>query len=333
LGIIGAGRIGRVHAKSVRMNLPNARIKIVADAYLNDDIRSWATAEGIDTITKNPDEIFSDPEIDAVLICSSTNTHTEFIRKAAHSGKHIFCEKPIDLDLKAIIATMEIVENAKIKFQIGFNRRYDHNFARIREAVAAGTIGDPQILKITSRDPSPPSMDYIRVSGGIFLDQMIHDFDMARFLMGCEVTSLFASGAVLIDEAIGKAGDVDTAIVLLNFENGALGVIDNSRKAVYGYDQRAEVFGSGGCCRAENDTPTRVVLETDKGIQTDKPFYFFLERYFETYGAEMKHFIDCIVHDQTTTSGVNDAIMPVVMGLAAKKSLSENRVVQLKEVY
>jgi myo-inositol 2-dehydrogenase/D-chiro-inositol 1-dehydrogenase len=333
LGMLGAGRIGRVHAKCIKSYIPNARVKSVADAFLNDDMRNWAKAEGIGNITKNPEELIADPEIDAILICSSTNTHADLIKKAVRAGKHIFCEKPVDLDLKTIIETMEIVEKSKVKFQIGFNRRFDHNFAKIREAVVAGAIGVPQVLKITSRDPAPPPMDYVKVSGGLFLDMMIHDFDMARFIMGCEVVSLSASGAVLIDENIGKAGDVDTAIVMLTFENGALGVIDNSRKAVYGYDQRVEVHGPKGCCRTENDTPTRVVLETVDGVGTDKPFHFFLERYFEAYGSEMKHFIESVANDKPIICGVKDAIMPVVMGLAAKKSLIERREVKLSEIY
>jgi myo-inositol 2-dehydrogenase/D-chiro-inositol 1-dehydrogenase len=266
-----------------------------------------------------------------VLICSSTNTHADYVQRAAKANKHVFCEKPVDFDLTKIRKTLEMVDRSGVKFQIGFNRRFDHNFARIRQMVVEGRIGVPQILKITSRDPAPPSMEYVRVSGGIFLDQMIHDFDMARFLLGSEAVSVHACGAVLISEEIGKEGDVDTALVSLQFENGAIGVIDNSRKAVYGYDQRAEVFGSKGCCRTENDVPTRVSVETENGVTTDKPHYFFLERYAEAFAEEMKAFVGAISEGKEIRCGANDALMPVLMGLAAKKSLMENRTVLVKE--
>jgi myo-inositol 2-dehydrogenase/D-chiro-inositol 1-dehydrogenase len=331
LGMIGAGRIARVHAKSIRANIANASIKSVCDAFLNDEMTDWAKSAGIPGVYREADKIFSDPEIDAVLICSSTDTHVDFINKAIAAQKHVFCEKPVDLDLERIRKTMSAVKEAGILFQIGFNRRFDHNFGRMKEKIVEGAIGVPQILKISSRDPAPPPPNYVKVSGGIFLDMMIHDFDMARFLMGSEVASVHATGAVLIDEAIGKAGDVDTAIVTLVFANGAVGVIDNSRKAVYGYDQRAEVFGSKGCCRAENDLPSRVVLETDQGVIMDKPYHFFLERYLDAYGAEIKSFVDALVGKGEIKCGINDAIMSVVVGLAAKRSLAEKRTVLISE--
>ena len=332
LGMIGAGKIGRVHGKSVMQRIPGATIKTIADPYLNNEMEEFAAEIGVLNVSKNVDDIFTDKEIEAVLICSSTDTHSDLIIRAAKAGKHIFCEKPVDFDLERIKKTLDIVKKSGVKFQIGFNRRFDHNFSRIKEVIDAGTIGEPQLLKIASRDPAPPSLAYVKVSGGLFLDMMIHDFDMARFLMDSEAESVFASGAVLIDEEIGKAGDVDTAIVNIKFKNGALGVIDNSRKAVYGYDQRVEVFGSKGCSQTENDAPSRVYTSTIDGVVQDKPHYFFLERYFDAYAEEVTRFIKYLNEGGNSPCGYQDAIMPVVMGLAAKKSIEENRPVLISEI-
>ncbi len=332
LGMIGAGKIGRVHGKSVMQRIPGATIKTIADPYLNSEMKEFAAEIGVPNVSKNVDDIFTDMEIEAVLICSSTDTHSDLIIRAANAGKHIFCEKPVDFDLERIKKTLDIVKKSGVKFQIGFNRRFDHNFSRIKDVIDAGTIGEPQLLKIASRDPAPPSLAYVKVSGGLFLDMMIHDFDMARFLMDSEAESIFASGAVLIDEEIGKAGDVDTAIVNIKFKNGALGVIDNSRKAVYGYDQRVEVFGSKGCSQTENDAPSRVYTSTIDGVVQDKPHYFFLERYFDAYAEEVTRFIKYLNEGGNSPCGYQDAIMPVVMGLAAKKSIEENRPVLISEV-
>ena len=193
--------------------------------------------------------------MDAVIICSSTDTHSKIIEEAAAHGKHIFCEKPIDLDLKKIENALKAVDKAKVTLQVGFNRRFDPNFKKIRESILEGKIGTPQIVRITSRDPSPPPLEYVKVSGGIFLDMTIHDFDMARFIAGEEVDEVFVHGANLIDPAIKKAGDIDTAVVSMKYKSGALCTIDNSRKAVYGYDQRLEVFGSKGCLISETTLP------------------------------------------------------------------------------
>ncbi len=332
LGMIGAGKIGRVHGKSVMQRIPDATIKTIADPFLNDDMKAFSEEIGVPNITDNVDDIFNDKEIEAVLICSSTDTHSDLIVRAAKAGKNIFCEKPVDFDLNRIHETLNIVKENGVKFQIGFNRRFDHNFSKIRETIEAGIIGEPHILKIASRDPAPPPMEYVKVSGGLFMDMMIHDFDMARFLMGCEAESVFAVGAVLVDERIGKVGDVDTAIVTINFKNGAVGVIDNSRQAVYGYDQRAEVFGSKGCCQTGNDAPTMVYTSTVDGVTGDKPHYFFLERYFEAYAEEVNRFVKYLKEGGESPCGFQDALMPVVMGLAAKKSLAVGRPVKLSEI-
>ena len=332
VGIIGAGRIGKVHTQSITSSVPNARIKTIADPFMNEKTEAWAKSMGIKNTTKDYKDILNDPEIQAVLICSSTDTHSKISVEAIKAGKHVFCEKPIDHDVNKIKEVIEALKGTKIKYQVGFNRRFDHNFEAVRQAVKDGKIGDPHIIKITSRDPNPPSIDYVKVSGGIFLDMMIHDFDMVRFLAGCNATEVYTNAAVLVDPEIGKAGDVDTAIVTLKMENGALAVIDNSRKAVYGYDQRAEVFGSKGMVANANDSSSSAVISNENGCTSEKPLFFFLERYMAAYAKEVKCFIDAIENDTDTPLGVMDGLQPVLMGLAAKKSLEEHRPVKISEI-
>ncbi|HYE84162.1 MAG TPA: inositol 2-dehydrogenase [Clostridia bacterium] len=331
IGIIGAGRIGKLHAENISYNVPGVEIKTIADVFA-DKISDWALGLGVKNVVKDYHEILNDPEIDAVLICSSTNTHAQISVEAAEAGKHIFCEKPVDLSIDKIKKAIDAVEKAGVKFQVGFNRRFDHNFKRVRDLVLEGKIGQPHIVKITSRDPAPPPAEYVKVSGGIFLDMTIHDFDMARYLSGSEVEEVYVQAAVLVDPAIGEAGDVDTAIITLKFENGAIGVIDNSRKAAYGYDQRVEVFGSKGSAAASNDTPTNTVLSTEEGVYSDKPLYFFLERYKNSFIDEMKDFFSAIINDKATPVTAIDGLKPVLIGLAAKKSLAEGRPVKLSEI-
>jgi myo-inositol 2-dehydrogenase/D-chiro-inositol 1-dehydrogenase len=273
-----------------------------------------------------------DDEIDAVVICSSTDTHAQIIGEAAEAGKQIFCEKPIDFDLERIDRALQAVADAGVKLQIGFNRRFDPNFRRVHEAVAAGQVGVPHILRITSRDPAPPPLSYIQVSGGIFLDMTIHDFDMARYLMGSEVEEVYAAGNVLVDPAIGEAGDVDTAVVTLRFANGAIGTIDNSRQAVYGYDQRVEVFGSGGMICAGNETADRTVLSDAQGVHAALPLYFFVERYTAAYIAEMTAFVEAVQQDTPPPVSGLDGRAPVVIAYAAARSMKEGRPVRLDEV-
>lgn len=332
IGILGAGRIGKVHAANIVNFLPQARVKAVADPALNDETRRWLTDLGVPVVGTDPGLVLKDKDIDAVLICSSTDTHADFVVKAAQAGKHVFCEKPVDLTVAKVNAALRAAREAKIKLQVGFNRRFDHNFRKVRDTVLAGTIGEPHIIKITSRDPSPPSPQYAAVSGGMFLDMTIHDFDMARFQAGSEVVEVFAAGAVLVDPAIGQAGDIDTAIITLKFANGALGVIDNSRKAAYGYDQRLEVFGSKGAAAAENDAPSTVAVSTDQGVLTEKPLYFFLERYREAFVSEMAAFFDAIAHDKPVPVTGEDGLQDLLVALAAKKSLLEGRPVKVSEI-
>jgi myo-inositol 2-dehydrogenase / D-chiro-inositol 1-dehydrogenase len=332
IGIIGVGRIGKIHAENIVSSMAQGRLKAIADVKLTPEIEAWAKGLGVETIVKDPAALLADKDIQAVLICSSTDTHADLAVAAAKAGKHIFCEKPVDLTVAKVRAALDAVAKAGVKMQVGFNRRFDHNFRRVRELVESGAVGAPQLIKISSRDPAPPPADYIAVSGGIFLDMTIHDFDMARFQAGCEVEEVYAAGAVLIDPAIGKAGDVDTAIVTLRFANGALGVIDNSRKATYGYDQRVEVFGEKGAAAADNDAPSTVKFSCETGCISEKPLYFFLERYKDSFITEMRAFLDAVATGKPTPVTGEDGMQDLRVGLAAKLSLAEHRPVKLTEI-
>ncbi len=330
VGIIGAGRIGQVHAKSITYHIPQAEIAAISDIYV-DGAKKVAEELGIPKYYEDYHEILNDPEIEAVLICSSTDTHADIACEAAEAGKHIFCEKPVDLTVEKIKKVIAAVDKAGVKLQIGFNRRYDHNFAHIKKLANEGKLGNVQTVKITSRDPEPPGVAYVKVSGGLFLDMTVHDFDMARFIGG-EVEEVYANATVMVNEEIGRAGDVDTALVALKFKSGAIGVIDNCRKACYGYDQRLEVFGSGGQASAANDTPTNVAYINENGNVTDKPLYFFLERYMQSFIDEMTEFIDAVVNDKDTKTTVYDGLEALRLGLAAKLSVAEHRPVKLSEI-
>ena len=332
VGVIGAGRIGKIHIENLLHKISGINLKVVADIQINNALKSWATEIGVSKLISDPYEIINDPEIDVVIICSSTDTHTKFIQEAAKVKKHIFCEKPIDTDIKRIKQTLSVVNEMGIKLMVGFNRRFDRNFMRCHESVASGQIGEPHIVKITSRDPTPPPIEYIMVSGGMFLDMTIHDWDMARFQSGSEVEEVYATGAVLIDPEIGKAGDIDTAVALLKFKNGAIGVIDNTRQAVYGYDQRVEVFGSKGCVVADNEATNTVRIYTAECTNIDKIPYFFLERYMESYAIELKNFFECLRNNREPLPNGEDGLQNVLIAKAAQKSYEENRPVKVSEV-
>lgn len=330
IAVIGAGRIGQIHATHLAQQVAGARLSAVAD------VRAAAAADLAAKLgaraTNDYREALADHDVDAVVVCSSTDTHATIIAEAAASGKHIFCEKPIDHTLGRIDMALDAVRRAGVMLQVGFNRRFDPGFRAARDAVAQGTIGTPHILRITSRDPAPPPLDYVKVSGGLFLDMTIHDFDMARFLMNAEVVEVYAVGDALADEAIGAAGDIDTAVVTLHFANRALGVIDNSRRAVYGYDQRVEVFGDAGVVTVGNRTPHEAVVSTTAGVTAAKPLYFFLERYAEAYLAEMQAFVDALREGREPPVSGADGRAPVVIALAAQRSLQEGRPVRLAEI-
>lgn len=328
VGVIGAGRIGKIHASNIIKNFADVEVKAVADINA-DALRDWAAEMGIQHVYADYKKVIEDQDIDAVIICSSTDTHSQITIEAAQAGKHIFCEKPIDYDIDRIHQALEAVKVAGVKFQVGFNRRFDHNFKKVRELIQKGSIGDVQIVKVISRDPTPPPAEYVKVSGGMFLDMTIHDFDMVRYLTGSEVIEVYANAAVLVDKAIGEAGDVDTALISLKFANGAIGMIDNCRQAVYGYDQRVEILGTKGSISVANDTPTTVIVSTERFVSSDKPKYFFLERYMESFEAELKAFFNCIVNDTDAIVTGIDGLKPVLIGLAAKQSYQKGTPIRL----
>jgi len=331
VGIIGAGRIGKLHAENLSFRVPEVEVIAIADIF-EDAARKCAQACNIPVYYTDPRKIIEDKNIEAVVICSSTDTHSQFIEESAAAGKHIFCEKPIDFSLERIDKALNAADKAGVKLQIGFNRRFDPSMKRVHDLVASGKLGVPHLLRISSRDPQPPPISYIKVSGGMFLDMTIHDFDMARYLMGDEVDEIYAAAGVMVDPAIGEAGDVDTAVIVLRFRNGSIGTIDNSRQAVYGYDQRAEVFGSKGVALVYNDKPDTVEVSTAEAVCTSLPLFFFVERYTEAYVAEIKDFVAAITEDKPTPVTGRDGRVPVVMGYAAMKSYRENRPVKLSEV-
>jgi myo-inositol 2-dehydrogenase/D-chiro-inositol 1-dehydrogenase len=332
VGIIGMGRIGKVHCKSITYHVPGAVVKSVADPRMDDETRDLADGFGIVEIYDDYRRVLADPDIDAVLICSSTDTHADISIEAARAGKHIFCEKPVDTDPARIRAVISAVEEAGVKFQVGFNRRFDNNFKAIHRAMRSEKIGNVHLIRVTSRDPAPPPAEYVAVSGGMFLDMTIHDFDMVRYLSGSEALEVYAAGAVLVDPAIGDAGDIDTAVITIKLENGAIATIDNSRKAVYGYDQRAEVFGSKGAVSISNNAASTAVYSSEEGVTAEKPLYFFLERYMQSFSDEICQFCEAIQNDTETPVGPRDGLEPVRIALAAKRSLDEGRPVKLSEI-
>jgi len=330
-GILGAGRIGRVHAETLAFRLPEAEIVAITDVN-REAAQTVAARCGIHRVAASAEEIFADKAIEAVLICTSTDTHADLIVQAAQAGKHIFCEKPVSLSLEKIDYSLAAVERAGVQLQVGFNRRFDSNFMRVRQAVANGEIGKPSLIHIISRDPAPPPISYLRPSGGIFLDMMIHDFDMARYLMGEEVEEIYATGGVMVDPAFKGEDDLDTALVVLHFKSGAIGTIDNSRKAVFGYDQRVEILGSKGKIASENRYPNQVVVSGEKSVYTDLPLNFFMQRYTESFALELQLFVQAVLEGKPTPVTGADSRAPVVVALAARKSYDEHRPVKLIEV-
>jgi len=323
VGVIGLGRIGKVHLENLVQRIPSA--EVVAVSNPSEAAHDFAKQLGIKEIYKEGKKVVLHKEVAGVIICSPTNTHAAYIKMAATAGKHIFCEKPIEMTTTAIEELLAITNQQKVKLQVGFNRRFDANFSKVQQQVENGNIGEPHILKITSRDPSPPPLDYVKVSGGMFLDMSIHDFDMARFIVGSEVTEVYAQTAVRVNPAIGEAGDIDTAIITLTFQNGCLGVIDNSREAVYGYDQRLEIFGSKGMSRVNNNYANNQILYNKEGVSTDLPLHFFMERYTESFCQEMKAFITAILNNQPVPVTGQDALMATKIAIAAQESARVNQ--------
>jgi myo-inositol 2-dehydrogenase/D-chiro-inositol 1-dehydrogenase len=332
IGLIGAGRIGKLHGNNLAHSVKGAKVEAIAEIMLNDEHREWAEQIGIKKVTADPEEIINDKAIDAVFICSSTDTHAKFIIEAAKNGKHIFCEKPIHTDPALINQALQAVEDAGVKLQVGFVRRFDHNHKRVHDIVVSGRLGRPHIIKVTSRDPEIAPIEYIAVSGGIFVDMTIHDFDMVRYLSGSEVTEVSAYGTVMIDPRIKQYNDVDTAVIMLKFENGALGVIDNSRAARYGYDQRTEVHCDKGCVQVANELTDTSMISTAEGVFYEKPTWFFLERYNNAFISEADAFVKAVLNNTPVPVNGKDGLMSVYIAKAADKSFRENRPVKLDEI-
>jgi myo-inositol 2-dehydrogenase/D-chiro-inositol 1-dehydrogenase len=326
LVLLGAGRIGEVHGTNIARH-PRARVHSVVDV---DRGRAEALAAKLSSrAVPDAETAVADPAADAVLICTSTDTHVEMIELAASSRKPVFCEKPIDLDLARVDRCLERVGAAGVPLFIGFNRRFDPHFGALKDALLRGELGRIELLKITSRDPQPPPPAYVKVSGGIFRDMMIHDLDMARFLLAEEPVEVHSVGSCLVDPEIGRAGDVDTAVVVMRTAAGTLCVIDNSRRAVYGYDQRIEAFGEKGMIAAGNPAPTTLTRATAGGVLSDKPPWFFLERYAEAYRAELDHFLDVLDGRASPLIDGRDGRAALVLADAAARSLAEGRPVKV----
>ena len=331
IGIIGAGRIGKVHAKAAS-NLNGAKIIWLADP-IAPDLEETAKSMGIEKTSKNYKDILNDKEVDAIFICTPTDTHYTISMEALNFGKHVFCEKPVDLELGRVKDVKDLVAKTGKKYMVGFNRRFDHNFMAIKENIDKGLIGKLELIQITSRDPEPPPISYVKVSGGLFCDMMIHDFDMVRYLSSSNPKSVTAIGDALVNPKIKTEGnDIDTAIVSIELENGALAVITNSRRASYGYDQRAEVHGELGALYCSNDTSNTLVISSKDGIIHEKPLYFFLERYLNAYKMEIEIFVDSIINNKETPVTIEEAYQSLLLAKAAQKSLIENRKVYINEL-
>jgi myo-inositol 2-dehydrogenase / D-chiro-inositol 1-dehydrogenase len=326
IGLLGAGRIGQIHGRSAAEH-KSATLAAVFDV---DAKAAGAIAAGTGaTVAKGIPDIIGDKSIDAVLICTPTDTHADLIEQAAKAGKAIFCEKPVDLSAERVRACLKVVADTKAKLMIGFNRRFDPSFASLQKRLAAGEVGKPEIVTILSRDPGPPPISYITRSGGLFRDMMIHDLDMARFLLGEEPVEVSAMAACLVDPAIGQAGDIDTAVVTLKTKSGKLAQISNSRRATYGYDQRIEVHGSGGLLRADNQFATTVQKATGDGFNSDPVLNFFLERYTPAYRAEMDTFVTGVLENKPLNPTGEDGLRALVLADAAEESAKSGKSVKV----
>lgn len=317
VGLLGAGRIGRVHAVNIS---GHARSALVAVSDVNAEA-ARALAQSYGAKPADTDDILADGSIDAVLIATSTDTHSDLIERAVAAGKAVLCEKPVDLSLERARACLAVVSGTGVPVMIGFNRRFDPNFAMIKASLASGEIGKPELLSITSFDPAPPPVSYVKVSGGLFRDMMIHDFDMANFIMGDMPKSVSAVGTSIVDPEIGAAGDVDTAVVTLTYADGRIAVIKNSRRAVYGYDQRIELLGSQGLLSAANVLENTVSKATAAGVTSARPEFFFLERYMRAYAAEWDAFVKTVLDGDAIPVTLKDGVAALALAEAATASV------------
>lgn len=329
IGVVGLGRIGRMHAGLLARDVEHAEVVAVTDAV--EDVADDVAAELGVAKASGPAAVFGRDDVDAVVICAPTPTHVDLVIAAAEAGKAVFCEKPLSLDLADTDRALEAVEAEGVLLQVGFNRRFDPGHAAVRAAVANGEIGSPEIVRITSRDPAPPSIEYLRSSGGIFRDQTIHDFDMARYLTASEVVRVYATGAVRVDPEIGQLGDLDTVAIILHHADGCLTQIDNSRRSVYGFDQRVEVFGARGVASSENLPAHGAVVRTETGARAAALPWFFLERYLPSYVRQWEAFVTAVRGEAEVPVTGADARAALVLGLAAAASREQGRPVAVEE--
>jgi myo-inositol 2-dehydrogenase/D-chiro-inositol 1-dehydrogenase len=328
VGVIGAGRIGRMHTENLVHAVPEAFVKAIASPHLDE---GWAEGLGIPVRSIDNSAVLGDPEIEAVIITASSGLHAGLIRQAAEAGKHVFCEKPVAFEPGLIEEVRDVVQKAGVQLQVGFNRRSDPSLLDLMETIRGGQVGDVHTVRVTNRDPQAPPIDFVKRSGGLFFDFVIHDFDTVRFLSGSEIVEVYAVGSVLIDPEIGAAGDIDTAVVTLRLASGALAVIDNSRQAVYGYDQRFEVFGSAGSVAVDNTSPSTRVVSTTGGVVGSTPHDGFVTRYREAFVGELKSFLAAVHGDAPVVAGAEDALAAVRAACAARESFERTRPVRLAE--
>lgn len=336
IGVIGGGNVGRIHVKDIINSIPEAELRYVADSY-PDRYNAWAKENGCPQAIMDYKVILQDPEVKGILICAPAALHADLIMEAARAGKHVFCEKPLDYSVGKIKEAMQVAEECGIKLQVGYNRRFDHNHRAVYEMVEAGKIGEVRQIKITSRDPEPPPPEYFAAvggsAGGMFLDTSIHDFDMARYLAGgAEVVEMYATGSAMINKEVATTGGVDTTSAILKFDSGAMAIIDNCWQCAYGYDQRIEVFGSKGALYDNNDTSHNVVLANGEGQTADKPLFFYVNRYIESYTDEIRQFLSAIVNDTPVPVTAKDGYYSFLIAKGCDLSLKEKRVVTMAEL-
>jgi len=327
VGIIGMGRIGKIHLKNCISHF--RQIKVSAVMNPSQGGQEFAREMGVSKVSSDPMVVLNDPEIDSVLICSATDSHADYVEAAAYAGKAIFCEKPLDLSLDRVRQTLAIVKECNVPLMMAFNQRFDPSFAEVKQRIQSGAVGDLRSLHIISRDPGPPPISYIKKSGGLLMDMTIHDFDMARYQMGCEVTQVYAKGSNVVSTAIAEAGDIDFATVLLTFENGATALIENCREAAYGYDQRLEVFGSKGMIRTENPLKTTNHFSGENGTDTSRNLDFFMDRYAESYRLELKAFFDALQNNEVMPATGDDGLKAMEIAAAAYRSIAEKMPISL----
>lgn len=330
IGILGLGRIGKIHLENLCTRIPG--VEVVAAMNPSEEGRSFAHRFKIPLVTDNALAVLHHKDIDAIIICSPTSTHADYVIEAARSGKSVFCEKPLDLSLDKVRETLKIVKEANIPLMLAFNQRLDPNFSALKKVIVSGKLGRLYTAHIVSRDPGPPPVSYIKQSGGMFMDMTIHDFDMARYLIGSEVVEVFAKGYNLVDPEIGKAGDIDTGVIILTFKNDVTVLIENCRKAVYGYDQRLEVFGSLGMMKVENPLKNTSSLFDDKGAHSPRHLDFFMDRYVTSYQREMEAFIESLTNNEPMPITGDDGLKAMVIAEAANRSVKENRPVRIDEI-